>query len=171
MMLGSILSDGEASRLQSSIVTAGLATEVWAGPGLMGGPLDSRDPDVFVLGALHTPQITANALIELCHREIADIAERGPDPAELHRAVVRFCSGLFRDNDAIGSRTRFIGSLELLHGRPELVHLLPDLISALSTDDIAAAASSLDPQRCAVLEVVPDPVATGATGGSRRDRS
>lgn len=171
VMLGDILSDGEASRLQSAIVTEGLATEVWAGPGLMGGPLDSRDPDVFVLGALHTPQITADALIDKCRHEIADIADHGPDAAELHRAVVRFCSGLFRENDAIGSRTRSIGSLELLHGRAELIHQLPDLFSALTVDDIAAAAGSLDPQHCAILEVVPDPDADSSRAGAFRGRS
>ena len=60
VLLGSVLSVGESSRLQSSLVAdRGLATEVWAGPGIMGGPLDARDPDVFVLGAIHTPDVSA----------------------------------------------------------------------------------------------------------------
>ncbi len=155
VVLGSILSEGEASRLQSAIVTEGIATEIWAGPGLMGGPLDSRDPDVFVLGALHTPEVSVDTVIEKAGQEIAELAEDGPQPEELSRAVVRFCSGLFRDNDAIATRTRSIGSWELLHGRAELITEIPDLISAVTVDDIARAAGSLDPRRCAILEVVP----------------
>ena len=54
VVLASMLTDGESSRLQSTVVAkAGLATDIWASPGLLGGPLDSRDPDVFVLGAIH----------------------------------------------------------------------------------------------------------------------
>ncbi len=155
VVLGSILSDGEASRLRSAIVTKGLATEVWAGPGLMGGPLDARDPDAFVLGALHTPGVPADRLMDISNEQIADIAANGPEEAELQRAVIQFCSWMFRDNDGIGSRTRSIGSLELLHDRAELIDEIPDLVSALTVGDIAAAATALDPERCAVLEVLP----------------
>jgi len=155
VLLGSILSDGEASRLRSAIVSKGLATEVWAGPGLMGGPLDSRDPDAFVLGALHTPGVPAGRLTDISNQQIADIAGNGPDDAELQRAVTQFCSWMFRDNDGIGPRTRSMGSLELLHGRAELIDEIPGLVAAITVDDIAAGAKLLDPERCAVLEVVP----------------
>ena len=55
----------------------------------------------------------------------------------------------------MASRTRSLGSQELLHGRAELLSELPDLLSAVTADQIADAARSLDPGRCAVLRVVP----------------
>ena len=45
--------------------------------------------------------------------------------------------------------------LELLHGRAELLSELPDLLSAVTPEQIAAAARSLDPGRCAILRIVP----------------
>jgi predicted Zn-dependent peptidase len=80
----------------------------------------------------------------------------------LQQALARFASSLYRDNDAIASRTRSLGSLELLHGRAELLGELPDLLSALTAEDIAAAAAALDPDRCAVLRILPDSAGRGA---------
>ena len=156
VVLSSILSDGESSRLQSAVVAkAALATDIWATPGLMGGPLDSRDPDVFVLGAIHAPDVPASAVMDAAAEQIADVADDGPGELEMQRALARFASALYRDNDGIASRTRSLGSLELLHGRAELLSELPDLLSAVTADQVAQAARSLDPGRCAVLRVIP----------------
>ncbi|MBM9467312.1 M16 family metallopeptidase [Nakamurella leprariae] len=170
MLLGSVLSDGEASRLQSTVVAdAGLATEIWAGPGLVGGPLDARDPDVFVLGAIHHAQVDADTVIDASVEQIARLVDGPPAPAELERAVARYIAGLYRDNDSISSRTRSLGAFELLHGRAELLGELPALLAAVTPDDIAAAARSLDPDRCAVLRVVPggDEGQDGRTPGAQ----
>ena len=79
VLLGSVLSVGESSRLQSGLVAErGLATEVWAGPGIMGGPLDARDPDIFVLGAIHTPAVPADTVIDVANEIIGEVAD-GPD--------------------------------------------------------------------------------------------
>ncbi len=158
VVLAGILSDGESSRLQSTIVAdQNLATDLWATPGLLGGPLDARDPDVFVLGAIHPADVPAEDVVDACATQIGRLATDGPEPEELRRALARFTASLYRDNDVIASRTRSLGSLELLHGRAELLGELPDLLSALDADDIAAAAAALDPERCAVLRVLPDP--------------
>ncbi|WP_407662196.1 M16 family metallopeptidase [Nakamurella lactea] len=153
VLLGGVLSDGEASRLQEHVVTEGLATQAWAAPGLMGGPLESRDPDVFVLGAIHTPEHTADEVIDACTAQIDQVARSGPHPDELNRALIRFCSGLYRENDDIGTRTRSLGGLELLYGRAELLNELPAMLAEITPADVAGAARSLDPERCAVLEI------------------
>ncbi len=155
VLLGTVLSEGEASRLQSSLVARdNLVTSVWAGPGLMGGPLDARDPDVFVLGAIHTAEVSAATVIQAAGEQITAVAERGPTEQERTSAVARFTSGLYRECDSIANRTRNLGSLELLHGKAELLGEMPALMSAVTGDDIAAAAQSLDPSRCAVLRVL-----------------
>ncbi len=165
VVLAGILSDGESSRLQASVVAEqNLATDLWAAPGLLGGPLDARDPDVFVLGAIHPAEVPAEAVIDASAEQIARVAVAGPEPDELRRALARFTSSLYRESDAIAGRTRSLGSLELLHGRAELLGELPDLLSALTVDDIAAAAAALDPDRCAVLRILPDPAGAGERG-------
>ncbi len=156
VLLGHVLSDGESSRLQSAVVAeAGLATEIWAGPGLMGGPLDARDPDVFVLGALHAVDMPADTVIDAAFEQIAALASDGLSEDERRRAVARFTAGLYRENDSISARTRSIGSLELLHGRAELLGEIPGLLDQVSTGHIASAAASLDPSAGAILTIVP----------------
>ncbi len=156
VLLGSILSEGEDSRLQSEVVAkTQLATEMWAGPGLMGGPLDARDPDVFVLGAIHPAAVAWSTVVEAADEQIAAIAADGPRDEEIARAAARFVGSLYRESDSIGARTRNLGSLELLHGRAELLSEIPVLIEQLDGGEIAAAASSLAPDRRAVLRINP----------------
>nr|WP_240615788.1 pitrilysin family protein [Nakamurella deserti] len=156
VLLGSVLSEGESSRLQSRVVARGeVATEMWAGPGLVGGPLDARDPDVFVLGAIHPPHVPWEDVVGAADAQIAELAARGPTDDEMIRAAARFVVGLYRENDSIGARTRSLGSMELLHGRAELLNEIPALVADLTTDEIAAAAASLDPGRRAVLRINP----------------
>jgi predicted Zn-dependent peptidase len=156
VVLAGMLTEGESSRLQSAVVAkASLATDIWATPGLLGGPLDSRDPDVFVLGALHPSDVPAAAVIDASAEQIALLAAEGPNEADMQRARARFASSLYRDNDSIASRTRSLGTLELLHGRAELLGELPEVLNAVTAEQVADAARSLDPERCAVLRVVP----------------
>jgi predicted Zn-dependent peptidase len=155
MLLGAILHDGEASRLQVEVVARrALATSMWAGPGVL-GPLDARDPDLFVLGAFHPGSVAPEQVIDAANEVIAGVAATGPTPEEMRRAVARFTASLYRESDSVIARTRTLGSLELLHGRAELLGELPALAAGLSVDEIASAAASLDPTRCAVLRVVP----------------
>jgi predicted Zn-dependent peptidase len=154
VLLGTVLSVGESSRLQSGLIAErGLATEVWAGPGIMGGPLDARDPDIFVLGAIHQPAVTADTVIEASDEMIGRLATDGPTDDEVLAAGARFTASLYRENDSIGARTRSLGCLELLHGRAELLSEIPALVAAVGPDDITAAAASLTPDARAILTV------------------
>jgi len=156
VLAGLVLSDGESSRLQSTVVAdAGLATDIWAGPGLLGGPLDARDPDVFVLGALHPAEKSSDTVLDAALEQVQLLAQQGPAEDELVRAVARFTAGLYRDSDAVGNRTLTLGSLELLHGRAELLGELPGLLAAIEPAQVAAAAAGLQPDRCAVLRIIP----------------
>ena len=156
VLLGAILHDGEASRLQVEVVAKrALATSMWAGPGVL-GPLDARDPDLFVVGAFHPASVASQAVIDATNEVIAGVAANGPTPEEVRRAVARFTASLYRESDSVIARTRTLGSLELLHGRAELLGELPGLAAGLEVGDIAYAASSLDPNRSAVLRVLPE---------------
>lgn len=155
LVLGSVLAEGESAPLQAELVNRqALATSAWAGPGLM-GPLDSRAPDVFVLGALHPAEVAADAVVDSATAIIAEIARSGPTPELLRAAQARFTASLFSECDSVMARTRNLGLFELLHGRAEIVGELPELVSAVTADDVAAAAAALDPEHCAVLTIVP----------------
>jgi predicted Zn-dependent peptidase len=110
---------------------------------------------VFVLGALHPAGIPAQDVIDASAEIIGRLADGGPSDAELARAQARFSANLFRESDATIARTRDLGLFELLHGRAELLGELPVIAQQIDPEAVAAAARSLDPQRCAVLRVVP----------------
>lgn len=155
LLLGAVLADGEAAPLQAELVNRrALATSVWAGPGLM-GPLDGRDPDVFVLGALHASDIHADQVIDAANAIVGEMAQDGPDSGQLQQARARFTATLLSECDSVIARTRNLGLFELLHGRAELVGELPALVGDVTADEVAAATAALDPGRCAVLRVVP----------------
>jgi predicted Zn-dependent peptidase len=156
LLLGAVLADGEASPLQSDLVNRqALATSAWAGPGLM-GPLDGRDPDVFVLGALHPAEVASDAVVDAAAAIIAELAAAGPAEGQLRQAQARFTANLLSECDSVMARTGNLGLFELLHGRAELVGELPALVAGLDAADVAAAARGLDPDRCAILRVVPE---------------
>jgi predicted Zn-dependent peptidase len=156
VVLSSVLTDGDAARLQQRMVrTDALVTDVSAGCGLFGAPLDARDPDTFTVTATHTDDVSADQVLAVLDEELELVAAQGPDADELARVTARWTAGLHRDNDRITSRTLTYGSLELLHGLPHLAVDLPDLVARVTPEDVSAAAKALRPDARAVLIVTP----------------
>ncbi|NYH80034.1 putative Zn-dependent peptidase [Actinopolyspora biskrensis] len=156
VVLGEVLSDGDASRLQQRLVYRdSLVVDVQAGAGLMGAPLDARDPDTFTVTAVHSPEVSTDRVVEAIDSELDRLATEGPTPEELSRVTARWSAGLYRDHDRLISRTLDLGSTELLHGRAELVGELPGRVGAITTEDVASAAKALRPETRAVLEIEP----------------
>ena len=102
-----------------------------AGPGLMGGPLDARDPDAFVSLRCTTRRAsTADQVIDAVDEELDQLATDGPGrgragPGTWPGARPR----CYRDNDRVMYRTRRWPRAELLHGRAELLAELPDRLA------------------------------------------
>ncbi|WP_433871514.1 M16 family metallopeptidase [Saccharopolyspora sp. CA-218241] len=156
VVLAAILSDGDASRLQQRLVFRDqLVVDVHAGAGLMGAPLDARDPDTFTFTAIHTPDVGVERVIGAIDEVLDDLAAHGPAAEELSRVTARWSASLYREHDRVISRTLDLGSAELLHGRAELISELPARIGEISADDVAAAAKAMRADARAVLEIQP----------------
>ncbi len=155
-VLAAVLSDGDSSRLEQRLVhTDELVTDIGAGCGLMGAPLDARDPDTFTVTAIHPAEVDADRVLDATDEEIARLAGNGPDPDELSRITARWAASLFHEHDRLISRALALGAFELLHGRAELVSELPAIIGAIGPEEVAAAAQRLRPDSRAVLTVRP----------------
>ncbi|WP_190818405.1 M16 family metallopeptidase [Saccharopolyspora pogona] len=164
VVLAAILSDGDASRLQQRLVYQDtLVVDVHAGCGLMGAPLDARDPDTFTVTAIHTPEVELDRVVGAIDEELEKLATDGPSADELSRVTARWAASLYREHDRVVTRTLDLGSAELLHGRAELISDLPKLIGKVSAEGVASAAKALRPDARAVLEIEPagDENATG----------
>jgi predicted Zn-dependent peptidase len=156
VVLGEVLTAGDASRLERTLVQRdGLVAEIGAGCGLFGDPLDARDPDPFVITAVHTDDVAADRVLDAVDVELAALAADGPTPAELAGVVARWRAGTYRQDDRVVSRALDLGSAELLFGRPTLARELPGLLAAVTPEQVAAAAAALAPDARAVLEVRP----------------
>ncbi|MGH3980085.1 MAG: M16 family metallopeptidase [Pseudonocardiaceae bacterium] len=155
-VLAAVLSDGDSSRLEHRLVhTDELVTDIGASCGLLGAPLDARDPDTFTITAIHPNDVDVERVLGAADEEIGRLAEHGPEPDELSRIIARWAATLFREHDRLVSRTLAVGAFELLHGRPELVAELPAMVAALRPEQVAAAAARLKPTSRAVLTVRP----------------
>ncbi|WP_127783665.1 pitrilysin family protein [Rhodococcus sp. X156] len=156
VVLGAVLTDGDSARLQRTLVQRdGLVADISAGCGLFGDPLDARDPDPFVITAVHAPEASTRQVLDAVDTEVAELARTGPSAPELAGVQARWRAGAHRERDRLVSRTLDLGSTELLFARPELAAELPDLIAAVTAEQVAAAAAALTPGARAVLEVKP----------------
>jgi zinc protease len=156
VVLAALLSDGDASRLQQRLVhRENLVVDVHAGAGLMGAPLDARDPDTFTFTAIHTPDVGVERVTGAIDEELDELATHGPSEDELQRVTARWAAGLHREHDRVVSRTLDLGSAELLHGRAEMISELPGRIGRIRAEDVAAAAKAMRADARAVLEIEP----------------
>jgi predicted Zn-dependent peptidase len=156
VVLSSVLTDGDASRLQQRMVHKdALVTDLGTGCGLFGSPLEARDPDTFTFTAWLTDDVSADRVLSVLDEELERLAVEGPDAEELARVTARWAASVHRDNDRVISRTLVYGVLELLHGKPELAAELPDRVARVSSEDVAAAAKALHPDSRAVLLLKP----------------
>jgi predicted Zn-dependent peptidase len=156
VVLSSVLTDGDASRLQQRMVhKEALVTDLGTGCGLFGSPLEARDPDTFTFTAWLTDSVSPDRVLGALDEELERLATRGPDADELARVTARWAAGVHRDNDRVISRTLGYGVLELLHGKPELAAELPARVARVTSEDVSAAAKSLRPDSRAVLLLKP----------------
>jgi predicted Zn-dependent peptidase len=140
---------------QRLVHTDALVTEIGAGCGLFGSPLDARDPDTFTITAMHPSSVDVNRVLAAIDEEITRLAQAGPDPDELARITARWAATVFREHDRLVSRTMAIGAFELLHGRAELIAELPAMVATMGPEQVASAAARLRPDSRAVLIVEP----------------
>ncbi|HET8641439.1 MAG TPA: pitrilysin family protein [Pseudonocardiaceae bacterium] len=155
VLLSSVLSDGDASRLPSRLVHRdAIVTDVGAGCGFFSA-FDARDPDTMTVTAVYPTAVETDRVLAAIDDEIATVARDGVSGDELSRTVARWSAAMFRDHDRLVTRTRAIGVCELLHGRGELAAELPALLAGMTSDDVAAAAEALKPDARAVLTITP----------------
>jgi zinc protease len=156
VLLAKVMAGGGASRLEQRLVRRDrIANQKNCQLGLLGDPFDVRDPTAFIVTARHTPQASADDVLDAIDEEFRRLTDDGLRPGELERANSRYATTLLQKADAIAGRTESLAKLELQHGRAELLGDLPDLLGAVTEDQVRAAAATITPQRRAVVELRP----------------
>jgi predicted Zn-dependent peptidase len=156
VVLGEVLTDGEASRLVQRLVQGDrLATSVAGYCGLMGDPFDVRNPTAMVLQVHSPPGVAADTVLSTLDSELDRLATDGLTADELTRTQARLAAQLLREVDPVLSRTLSMAVMEQQRGEAELVGRLPTMVTEVTAEQVVAAAAALRPDRRAVVEVHP----------------
>lgn len=156
VVLGELLSDGDASRLQQRMVHHDRnVTAVGAYVGLMNEPFATRGPTPFMVRAFMPPETQADTVLNSLQEELSRIAEDGVEPAELQRVQAKNAAGLLRRDDSIIGRAQRLATTAIFHGSASEAGEFSRRVSDVTVDHIRKAAASLTENRRAVQEVIP----------------
>ncbi len=155
LVLTEVLTDGDAARLQDRLLLSDrIATSVGGYLGIMGDPLDARDPTPLVLEVHHPAEVGVDDVVATVDEELERLRTDGLQPGEVQRTVARLVSRHLRDVDPVLGRATAAAVFEQQRGRAELVNELPALLAAVTDEQVLAAAATLGADR-AVLELRP----------------
>jgi predicted Zn-dependent peptidase len=156
VVLAEVLTDGDAARLQDRLLLKDrTATSVGGYLGVMGDPLDARDPTPLMVEVHHAPEVPVRTLVDTVDEEIDKLATDGCDAEEVRRTVARMTARYLRDVDPVLGRATHAAVFEQQRGRAELLNDLPALLAEVTPDQVVAAAATLRRDNRAVLELRP----------------
>jgi predicted Zn-dependent peptidase len=156
VVLGEVLTDGDASRLvRRLILTDRTVTSVGGYVSFMGDAFDVRDPTALLLQAHLPPGGNVDGVLAAATEECERLATDGFDEGELARTVARMSTHLLRDTDTVLNRALHYAVHELQRSDPAIADELPRLLAEVTEDQVRAAAASLTMSRRAVVEVIP----------------
>jgi zinc protease len=156
VVLAEVLTDGDASRLQERLLLKDrIATSVSGYLGIMGDPLDARDPTPLLLEVHHPDEVPADKVIATVDEELERLAQDGLAEDEVQRTVARMTARFLREVDPVLGRATNAAVFEQQRGRAELINELPGLLSAVTAKQVTAAAGTLGRDNRSILELRP----------------
>ncbi|MEX2290588.1 MAG: pitrilysin family protein [Mycobacteriales bacterium] len=156
VVLAEVLTDGDASRLQERMILEDRsATHISGYLGLLGDPLDARDPTPLLLEVHHPEETPVQDVLDTVDEELRRLAGDGLPAAELDRTVARMTARYLREVDSVLGRATTMAVFEQQRDRAELVNELPGLLRQVSPQDVQAAAATLTADTRTVLELRP----------------
>ncbi|MEU8383104.1 pitrilysin family protein [Streptosporangium sp. NPDC048865] len=153
--LAGLLAGGERPRLRERLRRETGHTVTFSARVGLFDFLDARDPDMWVLTAVHPEDLSAERVLETVDAELESLAADGPGERELRRWQDTWLTSHHRSMDRIANRVRLLGRFELLFGDPGSAARLAETYAAVSAADVAAAARDLRPDSRALLTVRP----------------
>ncbi len=156
VVLAEVLTDGDASRLQERMLLQDRsATHISGYLGLLGDPLDARDPTLLLLEVHHPEETSLDTVLRTVEEELARLTSDGVEGAELDRTVARMTARYLREVDSVLGRATTMSVFEQQRGRAELVNELPALLRAVTAGQVAQAAATLTKDTRTMLELRP----------------
>jgi zinc protease len=156
VVLAEVLTDGDASRLQERMLLRDqTATHISGYLGLLGDPLDARDPTPMLLEVHHPEETALETVLDTVDEEIRRLADDQLPSEELARTVARMTARYLREVDNVLGRATTMAVFEQQRDRAELVNELPGRLREVSPDAVQGAAATLTADTRTVLELRP----------------
>jgi zinc protease len=156
VVLAEVLTDGDASRLQERMLLEDRsATHISGYLGLLGDPLDARDPTPLLLEVHHPEETSVETVLDTVDEEVAKLAATGLGRDELDRTVARMTARYLREVDSVLGRATTLSVFEQQRDRAELVNELPGLLRQVTPEQVQQAAATLTKDTRTVLELRP----------------
>jgi len=156
VLLAEVLSEGDASRLQRSLVQSRrLVHDVSSYLGTFGDPLEERDPTRLNITARFSADVGIDTVIGAVDEELGRLVADGLEPGELDRVKVRLASIVSRELDQVVNRSLEFAKFQTVFDDASMILRLPSLLAEVTDQDVRAAAAALRPDSRAVVELVP----------------
>ncbi|HEX2188582.1 MAG TPA: pitrilysin family protein [Longimicrobiaceae bacterium] len=150
-LLGSILGNGESSRIQQRLVRGEKAAQT-----AFAGAVSRRGPGLFATFAIANQGVTAERLEQLMDEEVAKVRERGVTAAELERAKNQYRAQAIRTLQSAIGRAEALNRYEVFMGDASHIRTDLDKYMAVTREDVQRVARKyLDPQNRLVVVTVP----------------
>ena len=151
-----VLTDGDAARLNDRMLLRDQSvTSVGGYVGLLGDPLDARDPTPLLIDVHHPAETSVDTVLRTVDEELDRLVADGLQAGELDRTVARMTARYLREIDPALGRAQQLAVFEQQRDRAELTAELPELLRQVDAADVQAAAATLRPDNRAVLELRP----------------
>jgi predicted Zn-dependent peptidase len=131
------------------------ATSISGYLGLLGDPLDARDPTPLLIEVHHPESTALDTVLDTVEQELVRLADAGLDQAELDRTVARMTARYLREIDSVLGRATTMAVFEQQRQRAELVNELPALLRQVTPEAVQRAAGTLTKDTRTVLELRP----------------
>jgi zinc protease len=165
---GELLHNGQASRLYQSLVKEKqVALSVSGGLNLNGaGPFEYNGPALMISFIIYPGGKTQEQVLGAYDAAIADLAKKGPSPAELDRIRSKMRADWYANLELPFSRAQALSHATLFDGTYERAYSVPEEVSKVTADEVRAfAVKYLVKTNRTIINRVPRPADKAATSG------
>jgi predicted Zn-dependent peptidase len=153
-----LLLNGEASLLYQSLVKdKQVAISVDGGMNWpLGNPFEYNGPTLMTSFIVYPPTVTEDKLLAAYDATIAELATKGPSPADVARISAKMRSDWYDQLEIPVERASALSHAVLFEGNFDSVYNLPDRIAKVTPDQVRAfAAKYLVPANRTIIDRVP----------------
>ena len=165
---GELLHNGQASRLYQSLVKERqVALSVSGGLNLSGaGPFEFNGPVLMISFVVYSAGKTEDQVLAAYDAAIADLAKKGPSPAELDRIRTKMRADWYSNIELPFTRAQALSHATLFDGSYERVYSVPEEVSKVTADEVRVfTAKYLVKTNRTIINRVPKPADQAAALG------